>query len=528
MTSRSSANLRRRILGVVGLLAAVMALCTWAVSSPVGASPDEDYHLASIWCGHGEREGLCEPGATATERMVPARLLASPCYAFHPDVSAECQVQIPADNRLTDTSRGNFDGSYPPLFYFVMSFLAGADVSRSVLLMRVANALFVVAVMTAVGLAASAGLRRALTAGAVVTAVPLGMFLLPSVNPSSWALLSAVTFPVALLGYITSEERSRRWLLGALAALALGIGAGARADASVYAALVVGLSMVTTFRPTAAWLRRQVYPAMLGVAAMALFFTTGQSESVGGGSATPPPASIGGILRLMADIPSLWTGALGGWGLGWLDTSMPPLVWVTAWSVLAGVVFAAIQGAGWRRLAALVLAGAAVWIVPGYMQYLSGYPVGQAIQPRYILPLIIILVVMAVGRLRGEVPVRWSTGQWVLVVVALTVANAAALHENFRRYLTGTDVATSNLDVAREWWWGGMPVGPMVVWAVGTIAFCVAVGLLTRELVVRDTASRGTSEASAPAGAAADARLDQPSRATEPEDVEKATAAPTA
>ncbi|MBU4214657.1 MAG: DUF2142 domain-containing protein [Actinobacteria bacterium] len=480
----------------MGLIAAVIALSAWAVSSPVGASPDEDYHLASIWCGHGERDGLCEPGGSPTERMVPARLLAAPCYAFHPDVSAECQEQTPADNRLVATSRGNFNGSYPPLFYFVMSFLAGADVSRSVLLMRVANAVLVVGVMAIVGWAASGGLRRAVVVGAVVTAVPLGMFLLPSINPSSWTLLSAVTLPVALLGYISATDRRRRWLLGALAALALGLGAGSRADASMYGALAVGVCMITTFRPTAAWLRRQIYPAVLGVVAVALFFTTGQSESVSG-SVTPPAASIGGILRLLADIPSLWTGALGGWGLGWLDTSMPPLVWVSAWSVLVGVVFAGMQGAGWRRLVALVLVGAAVWIIPGYMQYLSGYPVGQSIQPRYILPLVAILVVTAVGRVRGEIAVRWSRGQWALVLVALTVANAAALHENLRRYLTGTDIPTSDLDVAREWWWGGLPVGPMAVWGVGALAFGIAVGLLTLELARPDATSPDTPKVGA-------------------------------
>ena len=39
------------ILGVIALLASVFALgVAWAVSSPVGASPDDDYHLGSIWC----------------------------------------------------------------------------------------------------------------------------------------------------------------------------------------------------------------------------------------------------------------------------------------------------------------------------------------------------------------------------------------------------------------------------------------------------------------------------------------------
>jgi len=46
-------------LKVAGLVCVLVALGAWSVASPVGASPDEDYHLVSIWCSHGERPGLC-------------------------------------------------------------------------------------------------------------------------------------------------------------------------------------------------------------------------------------------------------------------------------------------------------------------------------------------------------------------------------------------------------------------------------------------------------------------------------------
>ena len=36
-----------------------MLLC-WAFAAPIGAGADADFHLSSIWCGQGERQGLCE------------------------------------------------------------------------------------------------------------------------------------------------------------------------------------------------------------------------------------------------------------------------------------------------------------------------------------------------------------------------------------------------------------------------------------------------------------------------------------
>ena len=213
--------------------------------------------------------------------------------------------------------------------------------------------------------------------------------------------------------------------------------------------------------------------------ALALFLSAGQSEAVSNPAAPEP--SFGSIARLFVDIPSLWTGALGGWGLGWLDTSMPAVVWVSAWSVLAGVTFAALGGIDRRQLLALVGIGGAVWVVPGYMQYISGYPVGAAIQARYILPLIVMLAVIAMARVPGRRPVRWSGGQWVLIVVALSIANAAALYFNIRRYVTGIDVQQASLDGGREWWWE-IPVGPMATWIIGSVAFGVAVVILTSEM----------------------------------------------
>src|SRR5690348_5934701 len=110
-------------LRIVGLVCVLLALGSWAMASPVGASPDEDYHLVSIWCSHGERPGLCE-APTADSALVPARFLQSNCFAFHPEVSAACTRQV-ADDVMVRSGRGNFAGVYPPVFYWVDGIFAG-------------------------------------------------------------------------------------------------------------------------------------------------------------------------------------------------------------------------------------------------------------------------------------------------------------------------------------------------------------------------------------------------------------------
>jgi hypothetical protein len=91
------------------------------------------------------------------------------------------------------------------------------------------------------------------------------------------------------------------------------------------------------------------------------------------------------------------------------------------------------------------------------------------------------LAVVALMRLAGG-PMRISAGQRWTVVVALVLANTVALHANIRRYVTGVGETSYNLDRNVAWWWH-IALGPMGLWVLGSVAFCVAVVVLTRELV---------------------------------------------
>ncbi|QIM19287.1 hypothetical protein G7066_13215 [Leucobacter coleopterorum] len=64
----------KRTLAVIGiLLATLVTFGAWALSSPIGATPDEDFHLASIWCGSGEREGSAVRAQSQITAPFPTR-----------------------------------------------------------------------------------------------------------------------------------------------------------------------------------------------------------------------------------------------------------------------------------------------------------------------------------------------------------------------------------------------------------------------------------------------------------------------
>ena len=485
---------------MLGVLAMIVALGCWALASPIGSSPDEDFHLGSIWCSHGFETGVCEPGPTADTRLLPEQLVNATCYKQLAYVSADCQTGPLPDAGMAETHRGNwFDHSYPPVFYWFEGVFVGADLTNSVLLMRAINILLFVSLVVAIYVLVPTGLRRSMVGGALITAVPLGLFLVASINPSGWAILSAVTLLVALLGCLRATDRRRRYGLGALAALSLLLGAGARADAASYAVVAIGVAIILTVRLRfdVRSLTKLVFPVVLAICAIVAFFSAGQSAALSGsGSPTQEPLTLGTLVDTALDVPTLWSGALGvSWGLGWLDTGLPGIVGVFSLSVFAGVMVVAVVGLGMRWRLGLALVGLAAVVVPTYILITSGVKVPVGVQPRYILPLLALFAVTAMVRLHGTA-FRLTGGQRWIVVALLTMANAVALHTNIKRYTVGLDGLAFNLDRDIEWWWQ-IPISPMAVWLLGSLVFGVATILLTREFIVVAPAT-GEAEAAEP------------------------------
>ena len=107
---------------------------------------------------------------------------------------------------------------------------------------------------------------------------------------------------------------------------------------------------------------------------------------------------------------------------------------------------------------------------------------GQNVQPRYVLPLLPILMGTALITRPVDLPVRFGRFHALLLVVAVVVAHCAALHRNIRRYVTGVDVGGADLGASVEWWWSRGP-GPMATWLLGSIAFAVVAACVYRLLV---------------------------------------------
>lgn len=483
------------LVAIGAALLLFLTLGAWSLSSPVGSSPDDDFHLASIWCGQGERDGLCEGGSTDNKRLVPSKAVTAACFAFNSDVTASCQGNeyLDAGFTLTETSRVNTGNQYPGGFYLVTSAFASDNIAVATVSIRLFNSALFAVLTVGTWCLLPRKLRFTLAGSVALTFVPFGLFFVASTNPSSWAFTSGALLVPALLGWFATQGW-RRYALGGISALAALIGVTARGDSGAYVVVAALAASVLAFASTKRYWLAALLPAALVITGALAFLTSGQTglalSGQMGGEATEenPTSKIALAILNLLSLPSLWTGIYGqGWGLGWLDTDVPAIVPGILTFLCAGVLFVALRTMSWRRAIALAGVGAATIVVPIYTLVQSGALVGQEVQPRYILPLITMFVAAAIApSMRrsnvlndefGWLPgVQLSKLQLWIIAVGISLANAVALFSNLRRNVTS---GSYNLDGAAQWWWNAGP-SPFLTLAIGVAAATLLMLLMAK------------------------------------------------
>ena len=475
--SNIQTNRRKKFFwAALSVISIMFAFSSWAVSSPIGSSPDDDYHLVSIWCGQGEREDICDRGSAPGEVIVRDTLKSNSfCFASQPMESGACET----GNASSATTRSN-GGENPPIFYWVTSWFAGNDLVTSVLGIRVFNSALLVVLSTLIILLSPRYLRRVPVVALVATSVPLNMFIIPSTNPSSWGITAVILSFASLLGFVSSPNKVKKFGLGVLSVMAMMMAAGSRPDSAFYVLVTFGIVVILTLSKRVVTLRNTLLALLVLLIAGYFFLTSGNTSATlsgapGGGLTFP---TLGGTVRNLLNLPDLWVGAFGTWGLGWLDTPLPSSVWAVTFGIFFALLFSSIRYFDRRQAISAALVFMALILVPMAALHASGLLVGQFIQPRYLLPLLGLLLAVSMYR-KSEATGLWlSRGQVWLIGLGLFVAHTISLHTNLRRYLTGLDENQVSLNFEIEWWWVERPsedailwFSPNYVWIFGSVAF---------------------------------------------------------
>ena len=461
---------------------------TWAFASPRGSSADEDFHLVNIWCAWGDSE-LCKinPEGAGTV-LVPESLAYSWCYSRWPaQISAGClndltMNPVEAYNLVPDR------WSYSIGFYTTMRAMAGTNPELSVQIMRIFNVLVASMFFFWALKSANWTISRALSLTWGVAVVPLGVFFVASVNPSSWTIIGVGTYWAFLASLLSKSPKTRSrkisLSLGAVASLLLAL--TARTDSGIYLALSTIAIVIWRWRFVTVHLSRKLM--LLGVTAFSLVvlftiwiqlrrYSTFPFSFPG---ATPSNDQPVPAIKTLLEVPSFIFGLFGGQsartalrdslgpqslegyrpvgftqGLGWTDTQVPSLV-----ALIVGVNVLAMMFTGWRkyekaRAAAFLLLVVAFFVQILLMRAKYDFTGVAFIQPRYFFPLALVIIAVALSLKERQ---RFlNRFQALSISILLVIAGAVAWLAVSTRYAIGPEAAYTNFGQPIEWWW---PVGP--------------------------------------------------------------------
>jgi hypothetical protein len=379
---------------------------------------------------------------------------ASDCYRFDGSVSAGCTATVRNDATLVETTRVNETVHlYPKGYYLAMSAFVGPDTEHSVLMMRLFNAAIAALLLAALLRLVPRGLAAAALGAITVTFIPLGVATIASTNPSAWTIIGIGTywaFAVAFLRHRNWRDR-RGLLLAASTVVAAVLAISSRVDANSYVLIATVLALTVS-----GWKRalrtpgRLVLLAALSLAAVITYLTVAPS-AVGGEAFAETHAGAGLLLTNLAYLPVLFQGIVGGTQLGWNDTLMPPLIPVVGVVILGALLYRGLQQPTRRILVTSGIAALALVAVPVTFLQMQHLGVGEVVQPRYLLPLLTLLIgVVSLGPRLG-VGLDLPRVPQVLLATGLSLGAVLAFWANAHRYFAGSGVGLFDPKVSPEW-----------------------------------------------------------------------------
>lgn len=497
---------RRRRIGVFALVVLAVAALggSWTLASPIGSAPDDGFHLASIWCSPTSR-GACDDlgfsyAAGKTFVDIPAEVgPESYCYVYDPTKSAGCQDDI--ETGSTERTVAN-DGIYPVVFYSVMGLAVGDSPVDSALLARMLSWFLCFGLLLAGWRVLPRIRRREYLLILLVLAVPHTIFLYASTNPSGVVIAAVAAAWCAVVAISRAPDRRSMWGPGALLVVATIAAAGSRSDGGLYLFIALVSTIVLVFRPWPGRIEREALVRMGGLLAAAVaglavsIAILGRRLETSGGLVPQESVEVaqqnGNYWYNALEIPYFITGNLGLSGIGWLDLPMPRSVWAPTVAVFFALLFWGIRRSDRFKSLALVGVLAGLLVVPYVLLWREGATVGIEVQPRYVLPLLPVLGFTALYWRRGSSLSGLSGLQLWTIVVLMSIAHCVALHTTIRRFVSGLDVRSPNLDANNEWWWD-IGLTPNVVWVAGSLAFTALAVALGRSIRTwSDTDSAGT------------------------------------
>lgn len=472
-------------MGMLALFFAMIALMSWSVSSPVAASPDEGYHLATIWCANGPSDGHCEYKGEGSNisRFVPEAVY-NWCYQHKPNKSASCTSQVNQENLVNATRSAEAS-----TWFRFLEIFSGEPVATHVIMIRIVSSTLTLLVIALAYLISNRRHRIALVLAGGLLFMPHGIYLISASHPSG-TVTALATIAIALINQLINKSMEGKSVRVALVLLGVSMFLLYDIRKEVFGYVLFVTLLITTIRWNSTSEKSNKIKSITVTGGLLLLAISVLLLQKFAPSSLPLTLNVWGdgidqsrsesyvLITNFLNFPSLFIGNFGYWGLGALDTPIPMLVWILTTCSITAVIALSLYFSPKSNIVFFSLMSIfVIWLVLQILQSSKLY-VGEEMQPRYILPLVAMFFVTLIANSAVKRPEPANLNFLVMLVVSFaSTSNSISLWTTLRRYTSGLDSAEFDLNFNREWWWD-FALDPNQVWAIGTIAFgsafCIA------------------------------------------------------
>jgi hypothetical protein len=473
---------------IIGLLFGIIG-SIWAISSPIGSSADDNFHLTTIFCAKDSKQCL---KSSAPDQVLIERIIGEfpPCYVGFPagepgidrnyaKSNGECLKDIPEE--YLETNKFNQYQQYPNTYYNFMTNFVTDNTLFTVYFLRILNvgiASFLIILLLNV---ASNQIVYPFTRMLLTAIYPVGVFFIASNNPSSWMITGLITNWAFLAATIVNLKTNQsKFVVGGsiVGYLISGLLAAVSRFDSIYYLFIINVCVFILFvdKKILGKYFLRILPVFLFIISISItmFF---QNSGIGrvlskiiSNNYSYIPASItsgqpNSIVNTLLELPSYILSIFGGqrpywtqfagelpweyaYSVGWLEFSFPSIVSILLVFSMVLLLANSLDAYSKKNTIVLFLLFSSIVIYIVGWRLLKNYEPAYYFQPRYLAGFIIAsygvmlttFKTTAIGKLQSK-----------LIVISATTASVVSWAAVSARYSLGPNYAWSNFWANESW-----------------------------------------------------------------------------
>lgn len=507
----------------ISLLFGVIA-SIWSISSPVGSSADDDFHLTSVFCFKESKQCLRtdKPDEVLVERIIGEF---PPCYVgFSEDFdrnysknSGKCLTESPND--FLKTNRFNQYKQYPNIYYSFVSNFINTNTIFSVYFLRFINIVIASLVIFLLLIVSPTHINLPFSRLLSTALFPVGIYFIASNNPSSWMITGLITnwaFLGSLIWNIKTGQSKLLIIGSSFGYIISGFLASVSRFDSIYYLLTLNLCSLILFveRKLVSKYFVKLLPliSIIFLLSASMFFQNSGADRVLSnlkiGNISYIPADISNdqpnsIINTLIELPSYILSIFGGqrpywtpysgdlpwefaYGVGWLEFSFPSIVAILLIFSMTLLLANSVEVYTRKNLLILVsLIFSIVIFIVGW-RLIKNYAPYYYFQPRYLAGFII----ASFGLLLTTIKIKpLSPIQTSLIFLSSAVASVISWMSISTRYSLGPNHSLTNFWGNESWNAIEILNRPrlFVILLVCTFAFNFSIIKLNKKLIQQDS-----------------------------------------